>query len=130
MSRPTTHADLPDYARKGHVVATIPATYITRYPSLGQHLLAALAEAERLGLTIEDDDIVIQKTDDELDAALKSAQNSWDTSQRWYDEAANGEVIDSWKQYSVKSHAKAEGLLVPEFDDAGNAVFDVEAVAK
>lgn len=130
MSRPTTHADLPDHVRKGHVVATIPATFITRYPSLGQHLLAALAEAERIGLTIDEDDIVIPKTDGELDAALKSAQHSWDTSQRWYDEVSNGEVIDSWKRYSVITHAKAEGLPVPKFDDAGNAIFDVEQVTR
>ena len=130
MSRPTSHADLSDYVRKGHVVASIPATFITRYPSLGQHLLAALAEAERLGLPIDEDDIVIPKTDDELDAALKSAQHSWDTSHRWYAEARNGEVIDSWKRHSVITHATAEGLPVPKFDDAGNAIFDVEQVAR
>ena len=130
MSRPTSHADLPDYARKGHVVASIPATFITRYPSLGQHLLAALAEAERLGLVIDGDDIVIPKDDDELDVALRSAQSSWDTSKRWYDEARNGEVIDSWKRHSVITHARTEGLPVPGFDEFGNAIFDAEAVAR
>lgn len=130
MSRPTTHADLPDYVRKGHVVATIPATYITRFPSVGMHLLAALEEAERLGLQIDGDDIVVPKSRDELDSELRNAQTLWDTHKRWYDEVSNGEVIDSWKRYSVITHAKAEGLPVPEFDDAGNAIFDVEQVTR
>ena len=129
MSRPAAYTDLSDYERKGHVVATIPATHITRFPSLGQHLLAALAEASRLGLAIEDDDIVIVKTDAELNAALKTAQRGWDAHRDYYEQARAGEPLETWKHYGTKSHARAEGLPVPEFDEDGYATFPAEVAS-
>lgn len=111
MSRPTTHDDLEDYVRKGHVVASIPSTYITRYPSLGQHLLAALAEADRLGLTVTTDgDIVIDLTTDELDTQLKSAQRSWDYDEASYRKAVAGEPIEQWRRSGVDRWARTEGM--------------------
>jgi hypothetical protein len=116
MTRPTSHADLTEYALKGHVVATIPATFITRFPSLGQHLLAALAEAQRLGLTIDGDDIVIDKTEAELDSAVKSAQTSWDYDLKFYERWIAGTLADdsmrSYYESSARRFAKAEGLPV------------------
>lgn len=122
MSRPVTHDDLPEYDLKGHVVATIPATHITRFPSLGQHLLAALAEASRIGLTLDGDDIVIDKTVDELDAHLKSRQSLWDYAQARYEKAAAGEPIESYMHYSVNQFAKDEGLPAIEWPDETPAV--------
>ena len=123
MSRPATHDDLDTYARKGHVVATIPSTFITTYPSLGQHLLAALAEAQRLGLTIVEDAITIPLTADELDTRLSNAQNSWDYQQGKYRAIETGEILESWQRYGVIEWAKGEGLPLPTFDEGGLAIF-------
>lgn len=79
MSRPSSHDDLTDWQRQGHLVALIASDYITRYPSIGQHLLAAVAEADRLSLLREDDGTIrIPLTAGELDAKLRSDQRSWD----------------------------------------------------
>lgn len=126
MTRPTTYDDLDEYNRKGHVVASIPTDYITTYPSLGMHLLAALTEADRLGLARDGNDIVIPLTGGELDSKLKSAQRSWDSSTEWYQQAVSGAPVEQWKRYSTVCHAKAEGLPVPEFDEDGFATFPAE----
>lgn len=89
MARPANHADLPDYVREGHRVAHIEAEYVVKYPSLGQHLLAALAEAERLGLDVEAGTITLPKTTEELDKELADAQQSWDYSHERYANAAS-----------------------------------------
>ena len=44
MTRPATYDDLPKHRTEGHLVADIPVARITAYPSLGMHLLAAIAE--------------------------------------------------------------------------------------
>lgn len=117
MTRPYSPEDLEAYELKGHRVATIPSTYITRYPSLGQHLLAALAEAERLGLVIDDGDIIIPLTEKELDIKLKSAQDSWDFGKRVHDKYLEDGVWPdhawSWGHY-----LRAEGIDVPKKDEA------------
>ena len=101
MARPTTHDDLPDYQRAGHIVANIESEYVVKYPSLGQHLLAALAEAERLGLTVEAGVITLPKTTDELDEALTNAQRLWDNSADRYEAAlADPESVEEgiWRK--------------------------------
>ena len=112
MSRPESPEDLEEYYRRGHEVATIPSDYITRFPSLGMHLLAALAEAERLGLQVENGAITIPLTQEELDAKIKSAQRSWDTGKEMHDKyLADGE----WPKYSYvwNSYLLAEGIEAP-----------------
>lgn len=112
MSRPESHDDLSDWQRQGHLVAQIPSDYITRHPSLGQHLLAALAEADRLGLTLDaDGSIRIPQTDDELDAQVKAQQRSWDYSaERWEKSmAGDAEACPTYMRYTVDAWAKAEG---------------------
>lgn len=110
-TRPTSHDDLPDYQRQGHLVAQIPADHITRYPSLGQHLLAALAEADHLQLVRTPDGAIrIPRTTEELDASLAGAQKNWDTSARWYEDARmDPAAVEVWKRSSVDHWAKAEG---------------------
>lgn len=114
MSRPETIDDIDDYARAGHVVATIPPDHITAFPSLGQHLLAALAEAERLGLARVGNDIVIPLTDDELAEKLSNAQRHWDYQRESYEMWIAGTIpVDGMKSYRealAAQHAKREGL--------------------
>jgi len=118
MARPQAWEDLEDYARKGHVIASIPSTFITRHPSLGAHLLAALAEAGRLGLTVEGDEIVIEQTTEERAAALASAQRSWDYSHEKYEAWIAGTLADdglrSFYEHGAARFAKSEGLPLPD----------------
>lgn len=117
MTRPASPEDLEEYYRRGHSVATIPADYITRYPSLGMHLLAALAEAERLGLQVENGEITIPLTEEELDHKVKSAQRSWDTGKEMHDKyLADG----AWPKYSYgwNSYLTAEGIEAPQKPEA------------
>lgn len=114
MARPSNPSDLDKWQLRGHVIATIPSDHITKYPSLGQHLLAALAEADRLGLDRDGDDIVIPLTEAELDAKVKSAQRSWDYDKATYEAALAGEDIEGWRLSSMHNWCKAEGIEIPE----------------
>jgi len=114
MTRPETIDDLTPYERQGHDVATITPANITRHPALGQHLLAALAEAERLGLEIVEDTIRIPLTDDEQAARVATAQRNWDTGKSYYDRAVAGEPLETWAHYTVKRWCKDEGIDIPE----------------
>lgn len=119
MARPETHADLSEWQRQGHLLATIPSDFITRHPSLGQHLLAAIAEADRLGLPrTSDGEIRIPKTDDELDVALRSEQRSWDYNAERWAAATNGDpdACIPALRYSVDAWAKAEGRDAVDWD--------------
>lgn len=111
MSRPSTHDDLPDYTRQGHLVAHVPSDYITRYPSLGQHLLAALAEADTLGLVrTPEGRIEIPRTDEELDQSLEQAQRSWDYNLRRYEGvlAGDAKACPDYMRSTVDAWAKDE----------------------
>jgi len=123
MSRPESVEDLTDWQRKGHHLATITAGSITRHPSLGQHLLAALAEADRLGLQVENDEIVIPLNEEELEKALRSAQRSWDYNQTAYTEAvADPSSAEGWRRSGINSWASEEGLPTVEWPADAEAV--------
>lgn len=112
MSRPDSHDDLIDWQRQGHLVAQIPSEHLTRHPSLGAHLLAAVAEADRLGLVREDDgSIRIPLTDDELDAKVKSEQRSWDYNAERWEKSIQGdpEACPTYMRSTLDAWAKADG---------------------
>jgi hypothetical protein len=117
MTRPTSIEDLDDYDRKGHRVATITSTYITRYPSLGMHLLAALTEASRLGLDVDDEEITIPLTEGELAANIKRAQDSWDRGKAMYDKYLEDR---EWPKYPSTwfAYLKTEGIAIPNKEEA------------
>ena len=118
MSRPTSPDELDDYERQGHRVANIDSSYITRYPSLGMHLLAALAEAAHLGLEVkEDGEIIIPLTEEELTRKVESAQRSWDYGKKQHEEyLESGE----WPTYSYlwNNYLTAEGIEAPKKPEA------------
>ena len=124
MARPETHDDLYDHQRQGHLVAIIPSEFITRYPSLGHHLLAAIAEADHLGLIRDDDGAIrIAQTDGELDAKLDSAQRSWDYSAERWEKSMAGDpaACPSYMRTTLDMWAKAEGRDLVDWSalDAG-----------
>jgi len=117
MSRPTTYDDLPDYARQGHLVATIAAEFVVKYPSLGQHLLSALAEAERLGMTVQGGEIRLERTTEELDEALANHQRIWDNAEERYRKAfADPSTVEGVWQGIVNRHAADEGYPAIDFE--------------
>lgn len=111
MARPSMHEDLEDYQRQGHLVASIPTDYITRFPTLGVHLLNALIEAELLGLEVDGGQIRLDRTTEELDEALAAAQRNWDNIQGYYDRATETPWFDEeYRRSWVDRHAKENGL--------------------
>lgn len=119
MSRPESHDDLTDWQRQGHLVAQIPSEFLTRHPALGAHLLAAVAEADRLGLVREEDgSIRIPLTDDELDAKVRSEQRSWDYNAERWEKSMQGdaEACPSYLRYSVDQWARSEGRDAVDWD--------------
>jgi|GEM_PF-5605907 len=117
MTRPSSTEDLDEYDVRGHRVATIPSHYITTYPSLGMHLLGALAEAGRLGLDVEDGEITIPLTEKELATKIKSAQRTWDLGKGVYEKyLEDGQWPDSYWVWSA--YLKAEGIAVPKKPEA------------
>ena len=114
MARPENHEDLDDWTRKGHIVATVHSEHLTRFPSLGMRLLAALAEAERLGLTLQDGEITIPPTAEELDKKLETHQRSWDYNLARWQRLVAGEELKDWEHTAAIDWAKTEGLDVPE----------------
>lgn len=126
MSRPESHDDLSDWQRQGHLVALIPSDHITRHPALGQHLLAAIAEADRLGLVREEDgSIRIPFTTEELDAKVAGEQRSWDYNHERYEKSIAGDVeaCPTYMRNSVDMWAVAEGR-----DPVDWAALDAEQV--
>jgi hypothetical protein len=117
MTRPVNTEDLPDYERKGHLVARIESSYITRHPSLGQHLLAALAEADHLGLVVDDGEIIIPLTEAELDRKVKSAQDSWDFGKEVYEKFIEDGVWPE-RAWSWGAYLRAEGIAAPTKEEA------------
>jgi hypothetical protein len=119
ITRPTSYDNLADYQREGHLVAQITAEYAVRFPSLGQHLLAALAEAKHLGLEVEDGTIRIARTTDELDASLASEQRSWDHIRDYYLKAVDdpASITEPYRRGWVDTFATNEGLPAIEWPE-------------
>lgn len=129
MSRPEIHDDLPDYERAGHVVFTIGEDWLTRYPEVAGHLVAALVDAQRAGLLVTRDNstatVVKSKSDAELDAALRRAQEAWDRRERDYLTAVDHpeEFADSrdYVRRWIDAFAAEEGLVPIEWPTAVTA---------
>lgn len=112
-TRPECHEDLEDYQTNPHVVAKIDAPYLVRYPSLGLHLLAALNEAKTLGLRVSNDgEILLPRSDVELNAALRQAQSVWDGNRDRYLRAAAdpASITEGYQRNWVNRFAEAENL--------------------
>lgn len=116
-TRPKTIEDLTEWDRRGHHVATVTANQIVNYPSLGQHLLAALAEAERLGFDVKDGEIVIPLTAEELEKKLEQKQRAWDNDQADYRKALAGEPTYAWRRNTIDAWAKGEALEPVNWDE-------------
>lgn len=124
MSRPEEFEHLTDYQRQGHKVAMVFSDQIIRYPSLGLHLLAALAEADRLGLEVENGEIVIPLTTAELDSKLAQAQRNWESSAKSYADALADPAGDlpEWRRQSINGWAEENGRTAIVWPDDAEAV--------
>ncbi|MDM8086317.1 hypothetical protein QUV83_16200 [Cellulomonas cellasea] len=112
MARPSTHGDLSEHQRKPVTIASAYLSTLVQYPTLGQHFVAALIEAGRLGLTVTDDgEIQRPRTDAELDNTLRSAQATWDDGKADYEAALAGATPTY--RYRIEAYCKAEGLEIP-----------------
>lgn len=127
MPRPETIDDLDDARRKVQVATFSPVDFITD-PEMTKRYAAFIDLAQmRGGEVTGSTHIVVTRpaTEAELADNLRGQQNSWDHSQKLYDQwRAQGTVgMPDWQVNTAKRHAEAEGLdwiedAVPETADA------------
>lgn len=118
MTRPSSHNDLSNYERKGSTIACIySGDSLVEHPTVAQHLTAALAEAQRLGLSIKGGDIMTIPTAEELDAKLAKAQSDWDRGAEAYLKYLNEGVFPS-HNYVWSDYLRAEDIETPKKDEA------------
>lgn len=112
MSRPAVAADIDAYYLKGHTVAVIHSENLIRYPSLGKHLLASLAEAAHLGLEVGEGEIIIPLTDEEIARKIETEGRSWDFGKEAYEKYLND---GEWPKYTYlwDKYLTAEGIEAP-----------------
>lgn len=134
MSRPKTHADLPEHVKRGTEIFRLDPQHLLALPfALARHIFALADEIDRAkgtpGIEVEMDDgpawrrtnapvtIWLPLTEVELDRALASAQSSWDYNKARYDKWASGDFSGSqeWEEFSVNTWARGEGLPELEF---------------
>lgn len=113
MSRPTTHADLSDYQRQGEVIFTWNYK-LPEHPEVEQWLVKAKLEARKKGFEITQTEVRVPKTRAELDAALKEAQDRWDSGEVSYQDLANGhrsyDALSWTEKNAANFYASCEGI--------------------
>lgn len=117
MSRPSTHADLPTYSRRGATVVSVESGQL---PPTGATFKAIGALLDSLMMN---KDFVIEnaynsitvskvKTTEELDAALRGVQAEWDGNQEkynsWEEDLSVPETLTGYAIGNVLSWAKKE----------------------
>ena len=139
MSRPSTHDDLPDYA-KATVLATFQTHEIIDRPELTAAYAAFVKAAERIGGVVKDGTVTLPLTRVQLDQKLADAQRTWDTLNKRYTEvrqAVENNDLRSLEQrwqdyehYGLRRHATEEGLPVFDLISDDNAVREVELASQ
>jgi hypothetical protein len=118
MTRPSSHNDLSNYDRKGLTIANIyGGDAMLEHPTIGQHLTAALVEAQRLGLSIKGGDIMTVLTAEELDAKLATAQADWDRGEEAYLKYLEDGTFPS-HNFKWSDYLTAERIATPKKDEA------------
>jgi len=114
MTRPSSHEDLSNYDRKGSTLAIIySGDAALEHPTVTQHLMAALAEAQRLGLGIKGGEIATIPTEAELDKKLATAQSDWDRGEAAYMKYQEDGTFPV-HNYKWSDYLTAEGIETPK----------------
>nr|WP_300338756.1 hypothetical protein [Actinomyces sp.] len=129
MSRPESITDLP-YEKRCVPVVTIHPVSASTLDSEGLHELAELREVldsshTLMPFRVDDGEAVYVRdvTEAEAKHVLAGEQAIWDSRRSWYERAAAGEYVESWRRPLLDAHAAAEGLDPVDWDamDASEA---------
>ena len=113
MSRPETHADLPTYKRQNVEIARVSQDVFANYPALGVLFVQAYLEAKNLGLVVDEEGTISRRlSDTELDAALKTDQDTWDTGKKQHETLLREGVWPAYN-YAMNDYCRSEGITVP-----------------
>ena len=114
MTRPSSHEDLSNYEREGSAIASIHGgDAMLNHPTVAQHLMAALVEAQRVGLSVNGGTITTILTEEELAAKVAVAQERWDLGQKTYKQyLADGTF--PVHNYKWSDYLTAEGIETPK----------------
>ncbi len=126
MSRPI---DLPEYQREPKLLLHYDTELAATHPSVGVHLMAAAAEAQRLGLILGVDGgsgiavVRVARSADELAKALEAAQKGWDADLARYDKAFDdpASVPAGWQRDSVDRFAADNDFDAVDWTKAGES---------
>lgn len=124
MARPETHDHIPTYAKMPTEVASFTLDECAELPMFLTTLLLAAEVAGHSGqfeTAIEHGVFKIRrpKTEQELDTALKSAQNVWDNSKQHYENwrKVSTHLPPKYAWHQVRSYYRSEGLdPIPELE--------------
>lgn len=121
MARPEKWQDLPKWQTEGEELVRVNQA-VGKVPDVAVSFYAALHLASAVeGLVVKDGVIILEKTEEQLQDALTSAQRQWDKN---YDDLVMADVnrlfaegLTSWRKSQLKKFAEDEGLDVPEYLD-------------
>lgn len=125
MARPETHNDLDSWTTRPVELATINTTEFLQKGSarLCAAIFSLIEAAEADGYAVDRSTFTIsrEKTLDELDELLASAQRGWDADQERYEKAAADPAAfleeKAWARFYVDNHAEKEGLPAVEWPE-------------
>lgn len=112
MPRPETTDEVTN---RDYQVATFQLSEFATDPEMVKRYAAFIDLVKMRGGTVEGSTHVtasMPRDAEQLAVQLRSDQSTWDTTQRWYEQAERGETVPDYAWYSLKLHAEREGLPV------------------
>jgi hypothetical protein len=114
--RPSTHADLSDYQRRGQTLFSWNVA-LAEHPEVEQHIVKAKLEARKLGFEFDYNEIRVPLTHDELEKNLRAAQQKFDNGLDYYADILAGKKTYADMEWSHKNaaeyYAEREGITKP-----------------
>lgn len=104
MTRPSTHADLSDYQRRGQTLFSWNVT-LAEHPEVEQWIVKAKLEARKQGFEFDYNEVRIPLSSDELDKKLEDAQQKYDNGLEFYADILAGTKTYADFDWSQKNAA-------------------------
>ena len=105
MTRPSTHADLSDYQRRGATLFSWN-TALAENPEVEQWIVKAKLECRKRGFEFDYNEVRVPLTKAELDKRLDEAQRKYDNGLDYYADVVSGKKTYADMEWSHKNAAE------------------------